>query len=54
MRPRIAVLRRTAQFKFALAQAADFHLSAGKFSFADNAKTLVIERDPFSQLIFGT
>jgi hypothetical protein len=42
------------QFKFAIAQAADFNLAAGKFSFADNAKTLVIERGPFSEAIFGT
>jgi hypothetical protein len=54
MRPRVAALRRTAQFKFATAQAMDFHLAPGKFSFADNAETLVIERSPFSEPIFGT
>jgi hypothetical protein len=30
---------------------ADFHLAAIKFSFADDAKTLVIERSPFSEAI---
>ena len=54
MRPRIAAIRRTVQFIFVSAQAADFHLAAGKFSFADNAKTLFIERSPFSEAIFGT
>jgi hypothetical protein len=31
------------QFMFAIAEAADFHLPAVKFSLADNAKPLVIE-----------
>lgn len=53
MWPRVAFLRRAVQFKFAIAQAADFNLAAGEFSFADNAKTLVIERGPFSEAIFG-
>jgi hypothetical protein len=38
----------------AIAQAADFHLAAVKFSFADNAKTLVVERAPVSKSIFNT
>ena len=54
MGPRVAALSRTVQFKFAIAQAAYFNLATGKFSFADNAKTLVIERGPFSEAIFGT
>jgi hypothetical protein len=37
----------------AIAQTADFHLAAVKFSFADNANTLVIERLPASESIFG-
>jgi len=41
------------QFVFAIAKAADFHLAAIKFSFADNAKTLVVERAPGSKSIFG-
>ena len=43
MRPRIATFGWTVQFEFAVAQAADFHLTAVKFSLADNAKTLVVE-----------
>jgi hypothetical protein len=54
MWPRIAALGRTAQFIFAIAQAADFHLAAVKFSFADNAKTLVVEGSPSSKSIFNT
>src|SRR5262249_47773398 len=54
MRPRVAALSRTVQFKFAMAQASYFNLATGKFSFADNAKALVIERGPFSEPIFGT
>jgi len=42
------------QFIFAIACAADFHLTAVKFSFADNAKTLVVERAPSSKSIFRT
>jgi hypothetical protein len=41
------------QFILAIAQAADFHLAAVKFSFADDAKALVVERSPGSQSIFG-
>ena len=37
----------------AIACAADFHLAAVKFSFADNANTLVIQRLPVSESIFG-
>jgi hypothetical protein len=37
----------------AIAQMADFHLAAVQFSFADNANTLVIERLPASESIFG-
>ncbi len=54
MRPRIAAFGRTAQFIFAIAQAADFRLAAGKSSFAENAKTLVVERPPVSKSIFST
>jgi hypothetical protein len=36
-----------------IACAADLHLAAVKFSFADNAKTLVVERAPGSKSIFG-
>jgi hypothetical protein len=36
----------------AIAQAADFHLAAVKFSFADDTKTLVVERSPGSKSIF--
>jgi hypothetical protein len=42
------------QFIFAVVQAADFHLPSVKFSLADNAKTLVIERSPVSESIFNT
>jgi len=41
------------QFIFAIPQAANFHLAAVKFSFADNAKTLVVERPPGSNSIFS-
>lgn len=41
------------QLILAIACAADFHLAAVKFSFADNAKTLVIERAPGSKSIFS-
>jgi hypothetical protein len=42
------------QFISAIARAADFHLKAVEFSLADNAKTLVLERSPFSKSIFST
>ncbi|PYJ28990.1 MAG: hypothetical protein DMF24_11995 [Verrucomicrobia bacterium] len=42
------------QFMFVIPQPANFHLAAVKFSFADNAKALVIERSPSSKSIFGT
>jgi hypothetical protein len=32
----------------------DFHPAAVKFSFAENAKTLVVQRTPVSKSIFGT
>jgi hypothetical protein len=54
MRPRIAAFGRTAQFIFAIAEAADFHPAARKFSFAENAKPLVVERRPVSKSIFST
>jgi hypothetical protein len=54
MWPRIAVFGRTVQFIFTIAQAVDFHLTSAKFSLADNAKTLVIERSPVPKLIFST
>ena len=54
MRPRIAAFGRTVQFIFAVAQAADFHLTAVKFSLADNAKTLVVEGSPLSKLVFSS
>ena len=41
------------QLILAIARASDFYLTAVKFSFADNAKTLVIERLPASESIFG-
>jgi hypothetical protein len=34
-------------------QPANFYLATVKFSFADNAKTLVVERLPVSKSIFG-
>jgi len=37
-----------------IAQAADFYLAAVKFSFADDTKTLVVQRSPTSKSIFGT
>ena len=37
----------------AIAQAANFYLAAVKFSFANDAKTLVVERSPGSKSIFG-
>ena len=54
MRPRIAAFSRTVQFIFPVTEAADFHLTTVKFSLADNAKTLVLERSPFSKPIFST
>jgi len=39
---------------FAVAQAANFHLATVKFSFADDAKALIIERSPVSKSIFDT
>ena len=36
-----------------IARASNFHLTAVKFSFADNAKALVFERSPGSKSIFG-
>ena len=53
MRPRIAAFSWTVQLILAIACAADFHLAAVKFSFADNANTLVIQRLPVSESIFG-
>ena len=42
------------QFIFAIAaQAADFYLATVKFSFADDAETLVVERSPGSTSIFS-
>ena len=41
------------QFIFAIAHAVDFHLSSIKFSFADNANALVVERPPRSKSIFS-
>jgi hypothetical protein len=41
------------QLILAIARASDFHLAAVKFSFADNAKTLVVERTPGSKSIFS-
>jgi hypothetical protein len=41
------------QLILAIARASDFHLTAVKFSFADNANTLVIRRLPASESIFG-
>lgn len=46
MRLRIAAFSWTVQLIFAIACAADFYLTAIKFSFADNAKALVVERAP--------
>jgi hypothetical protein len=40
------------QFMFTIAQAANFHLASVKFSLADNAKTLVVERSPVSKSVF--
>jgi hypothetical protein len=40
------------QLILAIARAANFHLAAVKFSLADNAKTLVVERSPLSESIF--
>jgi hypothetical protein len=53
MRPRIAAFSWTVQLILAIAYAADFHLAAVKFSFADNAKPLVVERAPGSKSIFS-
>jgi hypothetical protein len=41
------------QLILVIAYAADFHLAAIEFSFADNANTLVVERAPGSKSIFG-
>ena len=41
------------QLTFAIACASDFHLASVKFSFADNAQTLVVERRPGSKSIFS-
>jgi len=41
------------QLILAIARATNFHLASVKFSFADNAKTLVVERGPGSKSIFG-
>jgi len=51
---RIAAIGRTVQFIFTIAQAANFHLATVKFSFADHAKALIIERSPVSKSIFST
>ncbi len=40
------------QLILAIARAADFHLAPVEFSFADNAKTFVIQRRPVSESIF--
>ena len=53
MWPRTAAFGRAVQFMFTIAHAADFDLTAAKFSLADNAKTLVIERSPVSKSIFS-
>ena len=53
MRLRIAAFGCAMQLIFADAEAADFHLAAVKFSFADNANALVVERPPFSESIFS-
>ena len=50
---RIAAFSWTMQLILAIARATDFYLTAVKFSFADNAKTLVVERGPGSKSIFG-
>ncbi|PYI43059.1 MAG: hypothetical protein DMF12_04810 [Verrucomicrobia bacterium] len=42
---------RAAQFMPAIRQAADFHLTSVKFSFADDASAFVIERLPGSNSI---
>ena len=52
MRSRIAAFSWTVQLILAIARAADFYLASVKFSFADNAKTLVVERGPGSKSIF--
>jgi hypothetical protein len=41
------------QLILAVAYATNFHLAAVKFSFADNANTLVVERAPGSKSISG-
>jgi hypothetical protein len=38
---------------FAIARATDVYLAAVKFSFANNANTLVVERDPILKSIFS-
>jgi hypothetical protein len=50
---RIAAFSWTTQLILAIARATNFHLASVKFSFADNAKTLVVERGPGSKSIFG-
>ena len=54
MWPRTAAFGRAVQFMFTIAHASDFDLTPVKFSLADNAKTLVIERSPVSKSIFST
>jgi hypothetical protein len=49
----IAALSWTLQLILTITRAVDFHLAAVKFSFADNAKTLVVERFPGSESIFS-
>ena len=44
----------TDQTVLAIAHQANFHLAAVKFSFADNAKTFVVEGSPSSKSIFST
>jgi len=41
------------QLILSIARASNFHLTAVKFSFADNAKALVFGRSPGSKSIFG-
>ena len=49
----IAAFSWTVQLILTIAYAANFHLAAVKFSFADDAKTLVVERVPVSESIFS-
>ena len=53
MWPRIAAFGWTVQFIFTITRTPDFYLASVKFSLADYAKTLVIERSPVSKSIFG-